>query len=206
MSGVSHDFPLWSVRCRSRYLLCRPGRGPTGPREARPDDRLRPRAGTHWRYQPREGWVPGLSRCARSPGTTAEGARAKAELHRPLSLCGRGGSPVFRSLFPPPMRGGWRAERRSVRISPDGPGITRAVTHHTDAPASPDAPCAVSIRFRVYGGRTIRGLTPQRWFRLAARGRGYEARPQVPHPVPVLRRPAENAPRLERDDGNIVLD
>jgi len=44
-----------------------------------------------------------------------------AKANRPLSLSGRGGSPVFPSLFRSPKRGEWRAERRIVRISPDGP-------------------------------------------------------------------------------------
>src|SRR6266545_121725 len=103
-----------------------------------------------------------LSACARTNGDGGRsgGGRKKPTLCWPLSLCGRGGSPVFRSLFPPPMRGGWRAERRSVRISPDGPGISRAVTHHTDAPASPDAPFAASVRFRVSRWPATRGLTP----------------------------------------------
>src|SRR6266545_1176069 len=134
-----------------------------------------------------------LSACARTNGDGGRsgGGRKKPTLCWPLSLCGRGGSPVFRSLFPPPMRGGWRAERRSVRISPDGPGISRAVTHHTDAPASPDAPFAASVRFRVSRWPATRGLTPASLLRRPLGGevttpaRKYRI---PPHPCDVSRR------------------
>jgi len=56
----------------------------------------------------------------------------------PSSFSGAGVR-LFFDLFSFPDARGWRADRRSVRISPDGPRISRAMTHHTDAPASADA-------------------------------------------------------------------
>src|SRR5262245_52777443 len=83
----------------------------------------------------------------------------------PGCLLGRGGPPVLRSLFRPPMRGdgapkgavsGFR--RTARRISPGGP--LPGLTHHTNASASPDAPLAVSVRFRVSRCPAMWGLTP----------------------------------------------
>ena len=60
------------------------------------------------------------------------------KLHGPLFFAGRGGSPVV-LVFPSPDRGEWRAERRVVRISPDGPMARagpdrRAPTHQRMRP------------------------------------------------------------------------
>ena len=115
------------------------------------------------------------------------------------------------SLFPPPKRGVWRAEMtRDLDYSQILPVFDSGETHGlwvrrtcTGCVSSTDAPLRYLSAFAFLGARTMRGLTPRTVAPGAARGRSYEVRPQVPHPVPVLRRPAENAPRLERDHGNI---
>ncbi len=149
-----------------------------------------------------------IMRMALGSPLAARGRKEKEISQRyagPQFFVGRGGSPVFAPFLRPPMRGGWRAERRMLRISPERPGgsaraTLAGLTHHTDASASPDAPSRYRSAFAfTAAGRCGACSTPQRLLRLAARGRGYDSRPQVSHPVPVLRRPAENAPRLERD-------
>src|SRR6266545_474827 len=78
----------------------------------------------------------------------------------PVFIRARGFARIPFSLPFPQARGMARRKAHCPDFAGRPGGSVRAVAHHTDAPASPDAPFAVSSAFAYYGGRTMRDRSP----------------------------------------------
>src|SRR5690349_20905664 len=131
-------------------------------------------------------WIPA---CA---GDDGGGLREDESIAAPV-LCWARGFARGPSLFPSPERGGWRAERRMFRISPERPGSRRATREapesdasKTDASASFDAPSRYLSALAFLGCRTVGGPSVAREVVPGDRsGAGLCLPcPQVPHPAP----------------------
>ena len=115
-----------------------------------------------------ERWVPGRLRYAQLPGMTAEfGARSHIRLSNGKAreapvLCWARGFARSPSLFPSPERGGWRAERRMFRITPERPedhSVGRPGSAGSDA-SKPDASASFDAPSRYPGNWPFTGPGP----------------------------------------------